>query len=63
MQRHIGRIIEIIYLDSRSIFTKRHIRVDSVHGNIVKAYCFTAKAPRVFRIDRIMAKQAVKRNA
>ncbi|MBD0382068.1 hypothetical protein [Paenibacillus sedimenti] len=63
MHRHIGRIIEIIYLDSKGIFTKRHIRVDSVNADMVKAYCLTAKAPRVFRIDRIMAVQAVKRYA
>jgi predicted DNA-binding transcriptional regulator YafY len=63
MHRHIGRIIEIIYLDSKGIFTKRHIRVDYVIVNMIKAYCFTAKAPRVFRIDRIMAIQAVKHYA
>ncbi|MEW9697800.1 WYL domain-containing protein [Paenibacillus sp. SI8] len=63
MHRHIGRIIGIIYLNSKDIFTKRHIRVGSVNGNRVKAYFFTVKAPRVFRINRIMAKQAVKRYA
>ncbi|WP_261305928.1 hypothetical protein [Paenibacillus andongensis] len=47
----------------RRIFTKRHIRVDYVKEDMIKAFCFTAKAPRVFRIDRIMAIQEVKRYA
>ncbi|MCY9696332.1 hypothetical protein [Paenibacillus alginolyticus] len=43
--------------------TKRHIRVDYVKEDMIKAFCFTAKASRVFRIDRIMAIQEVKRYA
>lgn len=57
MQKYIGRVIEIIYQDNRGAFTKRRIRVIAVDGDKVKAYCYAARAPRVFAASRIMAAQ------
>jgi predicted DNA-binding transcriptional regulator YafY len=57
MQKYIGCIVEIIYLDRKGSFTQRRIRVLNISGGKIKAYCYQSGAPRVFVLDRILAAQ------
>jgi predicted DNA-binding transcriptional regulator YafY len=53
--KYIGSIIEIIYQSSDGNITQRKIEVRSVKENLVRAYCFTKKGTRVFRMENILA--------
>lgn len=59
MQKYTGHIIEIIYLGQHGNITQRRIEVHSVTEAIIKAHCMQRNAPRVFRIDRILAVKPV----
>lgn len=50
-----GQVVEMIYLDRRGFASKRKIRLYSLQGNHVKAYCLTRKAYRIFLLDHILA--------
>lgn len=58
----IGRVVDVIYMDSKGKITKRTIRVVSVRDGCVKAFCISSGAPRVFLIDNILAAELVQRN-
>lgn len=60
MIRYLERTVEMIYLDRHHRFTKRRVRVHSVDGRLVRAYCLEQRGPRVFRRENIMAIQPVK---
>lgn len=55
LQKLVGRTVEIIYQDKDGKFSKRSIRVERIDGELIRAYCYTAKGPRVFRIDNVLA--------
>lgn len=55
MQKYLARTVDIIYVDSRGRFSCRRIRVLAVQGDLVRAYDYARRAPRVFRTDRILA--------
>jgi predicted DNA-binding transcriptional regulator YafY len=55
LQKYIGRIVEIIYTGKNHEITQRRIEVRSVSGGTVKAYCLERGAPRVFRLENILA--------
>jgi predicted DNA-binding transcriptional regulator YafY len=55
MNKYIGRVVEIIYLDRSGKITQRKIEVRAIQGRVVRAYCLQQRAPRVFVIDRILA--------
>jgi predicted DNA-binding transcriptional regulator YafY len=55
MNKYIGRVVEIIYLDRLGKVTQRKIEVRAIQGRVVRAYCLQQRAPRVFVIDRILA--------
>jgi predicted DNA-binding transcriptional regulator YafY len=55
--KHIGKTIEIIYVGADGQITQRLIEVRSVNKDFVKALCLQRKAPRVFRLDNILAIQ------
>lgn len=59
MLKYMGRTVEIIYLDRRGRFSRRRIRVAAVRGDVVRAYDLDRRAPRVFRIENILAVQPV----
>jgi len=61
MEKYIGRRLCIIYLDRNGKFSKREIIVQSVRGDQVRAFCLTTGAPRVFRIENILALEPVRR--
>ncbi|MFS0727703.1 WYL domain-containing protein [Paenibacillus sp. 1P07SE] len=54
----VGREMTIIYLDRKGVISKRRIQVCGVQGERVRAYCFTARAPRVFLRGNILAVRA-----
>jgi hypothetical protein len=55
LEKYVGRIVEIIYVDKNNKISQRLIEVRSVQGNMVKAYCLKQKAPRVFKLASILA--------
>ncbi|WP_240415048.1 hypothetical protein [Paenibacillus periandrae] len=55
--KHIGKTIEIIYMGVDGRISQRLIEVRSVKSDSVMAYCLQRKAPRVFRLDNILAIQ------
>jgi predicted DNA-binding transcriptional regulator YafY len=63
MEKYIGQIVVIIYQDAKDQITKRTIRVRRIVDGKVLAYDFDKRAPRPFRIDRILALQPVGRTA
>ncbi|MGO0062631.1 WYL domain-containing protein [Brevibacillus fluminis] len=54
-----NQFIEIIYLDRHGKTSQRKLRLQSICGNQVKAYCFVRRANRVFQIDNILAAMPV----
>ncbi|WP_144933248.1 hypothetical protein [Paenibacillus sp. 32O-W] len=63
IRKYVGQTIEMIYLDRHSRFTKRRVKIKSVDGQIVRAYCLEQQGPRVFRQENILAIQSVNRHA
>lgn len=55
MQKYIGRIVDLIYLDRHGRFSRRRIRVLAVCDGLVRAYDLSRRAPRVFRTENILA--------
>lgn len=60
LQKYVGRTLEIVYIDRKKNITQRKIKVWSVHGNLVKGYCFTKSFPHVFKLENILAVRPVK---
>jgi predicted DNA-binding transcriptional regulator YafY len=54
--------IEIIYQSKDNAFTKRVILVKMMNEKYIKAYCYTKKELRIFKIDSILAASSVKEN-
>jgi predicted DNA-binding transcriptional regulator YafY len=55
LTKYIGRDMELIYVDSRNRISRRTVLLRSVHGSVIRAYCYRRNAPRCFRTDRILA--------
>ncbi len=55
LDKLVGRTADIIYQAKDGKFTKRMIRIERIDGRLIRAYCYTAKGPRVFLIDNILA--------
>lgn len=49
------RTVTIIYEDDKGNITKRNIKVISIEGNKIKAYCYLRKKIRIFNYDHILA--------
>lgn len=60
MRKYVGQTIEMIYLDRKNRFTQRRVKVQSVDGQLIRAYCLVQRGPRVFRVENILAVQPVK---
>ncbi len=54
IENFIGHTVQIIYNDRNRNISIREILVRSVRDGRVKAYCFTANAPRIFTIENII---------
>ncbi|WP_139489011.1 WYL domain-containing protein [Brevibacillus dissolubilis] len=50
-----GQLVEIIYLDRTGKTSQRKLKLASIEGNKVKAFCFTRQAIRQFNTDHILA--------
>jgi predicted DNA-binding transcriptional regulator YafY len=61
LSKYLGSTIEIIYQGSDRQITQRLIEVRSVNKGAVKAYCLQRQAPRVFKIENILAIQPAKK--
>ncbi|RAV06530.1 hypothetical protein [Paenibacillus sp. YN15] len=57
MEKYVGQTVTIIYQDKSGAFSKRRVRVLAVDGGRIKAYCYSARGPRLFLAERIMAVQ------
>ena len=55
MERYVGRTVEIINMDGSGLFTQRTIVPLAVRGDAAYAYCCRKRAPRLFKLDRILA--------
>jgi hypothetical protein len=63
LRRYLGRIVEIIYVDRRGVFTKRLVQLHSIHDGTVKVFCLERQAPRMLKVENILAVQPVMRRA
>jgi hypothetical protein len=63
LSKYTSHIVEIIYQGAYGQITQRRIEVQAIVGGILKAYCLQRKAPRVFRIENILAVQPVRQGA
>jgi hypothetical protein len=63
LERYIGRIVELIYLDRRGTFTKRIVQLHSLHEGIAKVFCHERRAPRTLKVENILAVLPVMRRA
>jgi hypothetical protein len=55
LQKHIGCMVEIIYVDRYGKFSKRLIKLRSLTNEHAVAYCYERKASRIFKISCILA--------
>ncbi|MFE5319789.1 hypothetical protein ACFQ88_13865 [Paenibacillus sp. NPDC056579] len=53
--RYVGREVYLMYMDRNHRITKRRIRIRSVDGPKLSAYCYERLAPRVFDVSRVLA--------
>lgn len=58
LDKYIGEVVEIIYMDRFGAITQRRIEVHAIRGNLVRAVCLKSGQPRAFRLDRILAAAA-----
>lgn len=63
MKQYIGKVVQLIYIDRNNRVSIRDVKVLSVKEGRLKAYCFTAQAPRIFDINRIVDAEEVRRHA
>ncbi|SCW40066.1 hypothetical protein SAMN04487970_1005170 [Paenibacillus tianmuensis] len=59
MERYIGQIIDVIYLDVDNKTKQRRIEVLAVENGVVKAFCHQRQALRVIWIENILAVKRV----
>ncbi|WP_379135166.1 hypothetical protein [Paenibacillus sp. sgz500958] len=49
------QIVEIVYLDKHGKITQRNIRIREIKDGVIRATCLATNAPRVFRVENILA--------
>ncbi|WP_143810491.1 hypothetical protein [Paenibacillus sp. MY03] len=62
MEKYIGKVVQLIYIDKKRNVTIRDVRVLAVKDGRVKAHCFSANAIRIFDISNIVDVEEVKRH-
>jgi predicted DNA-binding transcriptional regulator YafY len=57
LQRYLalGNPVELIYLDSKNIISKRVVRLILIEREMVKVYCYARRALRTFHLQNILA--------
>ncbi|MBP1995215.1 hypothetical protein [Paenibacillus eucommiae] len=51
MQKYIGQVMEIIYLDHYGKLSQRKIEIRTVRGSMVFAFCLEKRKMRTFRVE------------
>ncbi|NHN31209.1 hypothetical protein [Paenibacillus agricola] len=57
LKKYLGCTTEIIYIGAAEQITQRLIEVRAINKGYIKAHCLHRKAPRVFKIENILAIQ------
>ncbi|MBN6188757.1 hypothetical protein JQN58_18050 [Aneurinibacillus sp. BA2021] len=57
---HLGKTVEIIYMDQNGELSQRKIRLLSVKEGRIRAYCFARRATRYFRVENVLAMRPLK---
>ncbi|WP_247681503.1 hypothetical protein [Paenibacillus sp. Marseille-P2973] len=60
VEKYIGKLLEIIYIDRAGNVSQRRIEVHAVKGDLVRATCLKTGEPRAFRKSNILAYAPVK---
>ncbi|MDB5085130.1 MAG: hypothetical protein JWN30_2016 [Bacilli bacterium] len=55
LEQFVGRVVEMIYQDRAGVISHRRVRIVSVQGNYVRAYCYARRAVRSFSEETILA--------
>ncbi|MCQ6558137.1 hypothetical protein [Paenibacillus mendelii] len=63
VEKYIGRIIRIVYMDRHSRISERIIQIRAVRDGQIKAYCMTSRGPRIFHVDNVLAYEVVRHHA
>lgn len=61
MEKFIGKVVQLIYIDRHRKVTIRDVRVMSVKGARMKGYCFSSQAIRLFNVENILDVEVVRR--
>ena len=48
-------LVELIYISDNKVITQRMIKVLAVNDSKVKAYCYTRKQYRIFKLEQILS--------
>ncbi|MFY0546368.1 WYL domain-containing protein [Brevibacillus sp. H7] len=65
LQRYYAqqRVVDLIYVNRSGQTSKRAVRIHSIDGDRIKAYCFTRQAYRLFLVANILAVAPASRHA
>ena len=61
VEKYINRLVEMIYVDRANHFSKRVVKIHSIEGGMVRAFCYEKRAFRTFKQDNILAVLPVNR--
>lgn len=54
MQQYIGKIVQLIYVDSKKEVSIRNVKIYATGDKQFKAHCYQANAVRTFKIDGVV---------
>jgi predicted DNA-binding transcriptional regulator YafY len=60
LKKYIGQVVTVIYSDQKKGYTKRRVKLLSVDGDRVRAFCLDRQAPRTFLADSVLAVEPVR---
>ncbi|GBG05524.1 hypothetical protein PAT3040_00004 [Paenibacillus agaridevorans] len=63
MEKYIGKVVQLIYIDRHRNVTIRDVKVLAVKDDRVKAHCFSAGSIRIFDVSNIVDVEQVNRHA
>ncbi|UVI32308.1 hypothetical protein [Paenibacillus spongiae] len=63
VEKYVGRIVRIVYMDRHSRISERIIQIKAVRDGQIKAYCMTTGGPRVFHVHNVLAYEVVRHYA
>jgi predicted DNA-binding transcriptional regulator YafY len=50
-----GETLEMIYLSNNNEISQRKIKVIEIYAETFRAYCFTRRQPRIFKISNVLS--------